>query len=136
MPNLAINGGEPVRTTPFPEYVTIGEEEKQAVMEVMDSTVLSKFLATWSDDFYGGRAVQQLEREWEAHFKVKHAVSVNSATSGLYAAVGAAGVGPGDERFGDRPGQREVVRHGAHPGQVVGEDRAVEGRGAVPVAVP
>jgi len=28
---------------------------------------------------------------------VKHAVSVNSATSGLYCAVGAVGVGPGDE---------------------------------------
>jgi dTDP-4-amino-4,6-dideoxygalactose transaminase len=41
--------------------------------------------------------VQKLEREWEAYFQVKHAVSVNSATSGLYAAVGAAGVGPGDE---------------------------------------
>ena len=51
---LAINGGKPVRTKPFPAYVTIGEEEKRAVMEVLDSTVLSKFLGTWSPDFYGG----------------------------------------------------------------------------------
>lgn len=66
-------------------------------MEVLDSTVLSKFLGTWSPDFYGGPRVQKLEREWEGYFGVRHAVSMNSATSGLYAAVGAAGVGPGDE---------------------------------------
>jgi dTDP-4-amino-4,6-dideoxygalactose transaminase len=94
---LAINGGPPVRTKPYPAYVTIGEEEKRAVAEVLDSTVLSKFLGTWSPDFYGGPRVQKLEREWEQYFHVRHAVTVNSATSGLNAAVGAAGVGPGDE---------------------------------------
>lgn len=94
---LAINGGKSVRTKPFPAYVTIGEEEKRAVMEVLDSTVLSKFLGTWSPDFYGGPKVQKLEREWAEYFGIRHAVSVNSATSGLYAAVGAAGIGPGDE---------------------------------------
>jgi dTDP-4-amino-4,6-dideoxygalactose transaminase len=97
MPKLAINGGTPVRISPLPQYVTIGDEEKRAVMEVLDSTVLSQFLGTWSPDFYGGPRVQKLEREWEQYFGVKHAVSMNSATSGLYAAVGAAGVGPGDE---------------------------------------
>ena len=94
---LAINGGKAVREKPFPKYVTIGETEKRAVMEVLDSTVLSKFLGEWDPDFYGGPRVQKLERMWEAYFGSKHAVSVNSATSGLNAAVGAAGVGPGDE---------------------------------------
>lgn len=97
MSKLALLGGEKVRTTPFPVYRTIGEEEKRAVIEVMDSGVLSKFLGTWSPDFYGGPRVQKLEKEWAAYFGMKHAVSVNSATSALYAAVGAAGVGPGDE---------------------------------------
>lgn len=94
---LAINGGKPIREKPFPVYNTIGEEEKRAVVEVLDSGVLSKYLGTWSLDFYGGPRVQKLERKWEVYFGAKHAVSVNSATSGLYAAVGAAGVGPGDE---------------------------------------
>ncbi|KQC04397.1 MAG: hypothetical protein APR53_03365 [Methanoculleus sp. SDB] len=97
MNKLALNGGTPVRNEAFPRYVTIGEEEKRAVMEVLDSTVLSKFLAKWSPDYYGGPKVRQLEREWAEYFRVRHAVSVNSATSGLYTAVGAAGVGPGDE---------------------------------------
>jgi dTDP-4-amino-4,6-dideoxygalactose transaminase len=94
---LAILGGKPVRTTAFPRQVTIGDEEKSAVAEVLDSGVLSDFLGTWSPQFYGGPRVQKLEREWEKYFGVRHAVTVNSATSGLYAAVGAAGVGPGDE---------------------------------------
>jgi perosamine synthetase len=66
-------------------------------MEVLDSGVLSDFLGTWSPQFYGGPRVQKLEREWERYFSVAHAVTVNSATAGLYAAVGAAAVGPGDE---------------------------------------
>jgi len=94
---LAINGGSPVRSTPFPRYNTIGEEEKCAVQRVLDNGVLSGFLGTWSPAFYGGPNVQQLERDWETYFGVKRAVAVNSATSGLYAAVGAARVGPGDE---------------------------------------
>jgi perosamine synthetase len=94
---LAIHGGKPVRSKPFPDYNTIGAEEKRAVMEVLNHGILSKYLATWSPDFYGGPRVQKLEQEWAAYFGVKHAISVNSATSGLYAAVGAAGAGPGDE---------------------------------------
>jgi len=94
---LAINGGDPIRTAAFPPYITIGEEEKRAVAEVLESTVLSKFLGTWSPDFYGGPRVQKLEQEWAEYFGVKHAVTMNSATSGLYAAAGAAGIGPGDE---------------------------------------
>src|SRR5438270_5860486 len=94
---LAISGGSPIRRNSFPVYNTIGEEEKKAVVQVLDSGVLSKFLGTWSEDFFGGPRVQSLERDWEAFFGVPHAVTVNSATSGLIAAVGAAGIGPGDE---------------------------------------
>jgi perosamine synthetase len=94
---LAISGGTPVRSTPFPRYNTIGEEEKRAVERVLDGGVLSGFLGTWSPAFYGGANVQRLERDWESFFGVEHALAVNSATSGLYAAVGAARVGPGDE---------------------------------------
>ena len=97
MSKLAILGGDPIRTKPFPIYHSIGDEEKQAVMEAMDGKVLSAFLGTWSENFYGGPRVRALEEAWADYFGVKHAVSVNSATSGLYAAVGAAGISPGDE---------------------------------------
>ncbi|MBD3806058.1 DegT/DnrJ/EryC1/StrS family aminotransferase [Sulfuricurvum sp.] len=97
MIKLAINGGKKLRTTPFPAYNTIGVEEEEAVLRVLRSGKLSTFLGTWHDDFFGGPEVRALESEWSKHFGVKHAISVNSATSGLYAAVGACGISPGDE---------------------------------------
>ena len=97
MNQLAINGGIKLRTKPFPAYNTIGKEEEDATLRVLRSGKLSTYLGTWHDDFFGGTEVQAFERAWEKFFNVKHAISVNSATSGLYAAVGAAGIGPGDE---------------------------------------
>ena len=96
-PTLALLGGKPVRTRPFPAYKFIGEEEKQAAARVIDSGILSRFIGAWHADFLGGPEVKAFEEEWAELCRVKHAVSVNSCTSGLYAAVGAAGVGPGDE---------------------------------------
>lgn len=94
---LAIHGGTPVRTRPFPAHRTIGQEEKEAVCRVVDSGVLSKYLGCWHEDFYGGVEVRALEQEWAAYFGAKHAIAVNSCTSGLYCAVGAVGTEPGDE---------------------------------------
>lgn len=94
---LAIEGGPPVRRTPFPDCNTIGAEERGAVMAVLDSGVLSQFVGAFGPDFLGGPRVRALEEAWADHFEVGHAVAMNSATSGLYAAVGAAGVSPGDE---------------------------------------
>lgn len=97
MSKLALLGGTPVRTRIWPGYRTIGEEERRAVTEVIDSGVLSGFQGAWDPTFYGGPRVQAFERAWETAFDCKHAVAVNSATSGLYAAVGALGIEPGDE---------------------------------------
>jgi len=97
MPKLAINGGTKVRTEKFPPYLPIGEEELQNVRKVFESKTFSRFLGSWHEDFYGGEQVQSLEKEWAEFFNVKYAISVNSATSGLYCAVGALGVEPFDE---------------------------------------
>ena len=94
---LAINGGKKLREKPFPAYNTIGKEEEEAVLRVLRSGKLSTYLGTWHDDFYGGSEVRDLEKEWAEFFGVKHAISVNSATSGLYATIGAIGINPGDE---------------------------------------
>lgn len=97
MAKLAIRGGSPVRTQPFPAYQTIGAEEKRAVIEVMDRGVLSQFQGEDTPNFYGGPKVREFERAWSNYLGVRHAVAVNSATSGLNAAIGALGVAPGDE---------------------------------------
>jgi len=94
---LAVNGGPKLRKTNFPAYVTAGREEQKAVERVIRSGVLSRFLGCWHENFYGGPEIKALEKEWARYFGVKHAIAVNSATSGLYCAIGAAGVGPGDE---------------------------------------
>ena len=97
MSKPAILGGIPENSKIFPPYNTIGKEEKDAVMAVLDSGELSGFVANDVPQFYGGQQVQALEKEFCNHFKVKYAVSVNSATSGIYCMLMAMGVGPGDE---------------------------------------
>lgn len=97
MEKLAVLGGTPVRTKPFPAYRTIGEEEKEALCEVIDSGCLSKYLGCKHEQFMGGEQVRALESEWADHFGAKHAVAVNSCTSGLYCAVGAISTEPGEE---------------------------------------
>ena len=94
---LALLGGTPVRAEPLPPYNTIGAEEKASVMEVLDSGELSGFVASPGEYFWGGKRVRALEDAFRDRFGVKHAVALNSATSGLHAAVAATGVGPGDE---------------------------------------
>ena len=97
MSNLALFGGPKTLTHAFSPYRSIGREEADAALAVVESGVLSKFLGSWDPDFYGGERVQAFERAWESFFSVHHAVTVNSATSGLIAAVGAVGIEPGDE---------------------------------------
>lgn len=94
---LAINGGSKIRASFFPSDNVIGVEEEHAVHRVFQSGVFSKYVASWHENFYGGDEVQALEREWAEYYGVKHAVSVNSATSALYIAAAASGIGPGDE---------------------------------------
>jgi perosamine synthetase len=94
---LAIFGGKKTISKPFKLYNSIGREEVEAAKQVIESGILSKYLACWGSDFYGGPKVQEFERQCEKYFGVKHAITVNSWTSGLLAAVGAIGIEPGDE---------------------------------------
>lgn len=94
---LAVLGGEPSVRSKIRIHNTIGLSEQIAVNRVLRSGVLSKFLGTWSEDFFGGSKVREFESLACELFNTKHAISVNSWTSGLIAAVGAVGVAPGDE---------------------------------------
>lgn len=94
---LALLGGDPVRTKLFAAYNPIGVEEKRAVQRVLDSGNLSQFLGANHRDFFGGPNVRAFEDEFAASVDAAFGISVNSNTSGLFAAVGALGVGPGDE---------------------------------------
>ncbi len=95
--NLALLGGTPVIDGPLASYRSLGEAEQVAVNRVMESQCLSGFYGSPGDEFLGGPEVRAFERAWSERFACTHAVSLNSATSGLIAAVGAIGISPGDE---------------------------------------
>jgi 8-amino-3,8-dideoxy-alpha-D-manno-octulosonate transaminase len=94
---LAIEGGAPAKTTPnlpmFPGGLEIGEEEKQAVLEVLDHKYLFRYYGP--SDFPS--KVAQLEAAFADRVGRKHALAVNSCTSALISALVACGVGPGME---------------------------------------
>ncbi len=84
---LAILGGAPVRKTLLPYgRQTVNESDIAAVVE----TLRSDWLTT-------GPKVEEFEEVFAAAVGAKFAVSFNSGTSALHAAVFAAGLGPGDE---------------------------------------
>lgn len=64
----------------------IGDEEKQAVMEVLDSGMLAQ-----------GPRVKAFEEAFAQMCGVKHAIATSSGTTALHVALLANGIGPGDE---------------------------------------
>lgn len=98
MKNLpAILGGEKVRNSNFPIRQTMFNEEIKAVTDVLHSDNLSAFLGAPGKSFLGGEKVLEFEELWKKKYGFKHAISINSWTSGLMISVGAIGIEPGDE---------------------------------------
>ena len=67
--DLALFGGPKVINKALKSYNPIGSEEVNAVKQVVESGVLSKFLGCWDPDFYGGPKVQFFERQCEKSFR-------------------------------------------------------------------
>ncbi len=97
MSKLVIHGGQPIRTKPFPSQNTMDYHENNAVLDIMRGGRLSGYRANWGKEFWGGPAIQALESEWKEKFNTKHAIPVNSCTSGLQIACGTIGLEEGDE---------------------------------------
>lgn len=94
---LAIFGGSPAISYDLELFNSVGEDEVDAATRVIRSGVLSAYIGAPGDAFMGGTEVRAIEQKAAEYFGVKHAVVVNSWTSGLIAAVGAIGIEPGDE---------------------------------------
>ncbi len=94
---LAINGGKPVLTRPLSTVYNIGAEEVREVVSLLRKGPLSNFVGVAGDRFLGGKNVKRLEAAFCKKFGVSHAVSFNSASTALSAAVSALSIGPGDE---------------------------------------
>ncbi len=85
---LAIEGGIPVRTAPFPGWPVFDEREVEAVSAVVRS-------GKWGA--LAGDQVKTFEREFADYQQAKHATAVVNGTAGLEVAMRALGIGPGDE---------------------------------------
>jgi perosamine synthetase len=94
---LALLGGTPVIQSPFIGYSTIDQTDALVVQRVLDSGSLSQFIGDAGNYFLGGPEIRSFEEQFAEKFRVKHAVSINSWTSGLWVAIGALGLDPGSE---------------------------------------
>lgn len=88
MPKLAIHGGTPAKTKPFPAWPIFDERERQALNEVLESRVW------WRTP---GTKTLAFEREFAAFHQAKHGIAVTNGTHALEVALAALGIGAGDE---------------------------------------
>jgi 8-amino-3,8-dideoxy-alpha-D-manno-octulosonate transaminase len=95
-PGLAVEGGNPVRSTPlttnFEGANFIGVEEKRELDEAIETRSLFRFYG-----FTPPQKAKTFEEEFEKFMGVKYALGVTSGTAALHVAINALGVGPGDE---------------------------------------
>ena len=114
---LAINGGKPVRTKEFKSKPFITGEMIDRVTSLMREGRLTRFIGSRVPgtieilglkssqvenmingfSFLGGTGVTGFESKWSKIHEVDYSIGVNSATSGLTAAIMALDIGPGDE---------------------------------------
>ncbi|MDO8561476.1 MAG: DegT/DnrJ/EryC1/StrS family aminotransferase [bacterium] len=94
---LAILGGTPMLKRPLKSPYLIGKKEIAVAVKLLKEGPLSDFVGAPGKYFLGGKHVRSLEAAFVKKFKVKYAVSFNSATTALHGALVALGIGPGDE---------------------------------------
>ena len=114
---LAILGGQPLRKKPFRLEPRIDQDEERMVLDAIRKNNFSRYIGSSSPDieellvmssakaaklssewnFLGGENVRLFAAEFAEKFKVKYAIPINSATSGLSVALAASGIGPRDE---------------------------------------
>ena len=78
----------------FKEFNSFNQNEVKAANAVVKTGILSEYLA---GELEGGYYVKKFENKLKSFFGTKHAITVNSWTSGLIVAVGALDLEPGDE---------------------------------------
>lgn len=86
--HLAINGGTPVRNTPFAPWPFFNEDEISSATNVLRSGKVN---------YWTGEEGRLFEAEFAAHTGCKHAIALTNGTVALELALSVLGIGPGDE---------------------------------------
>lgn len=85
---LAIHGGKPVRTTPFPVLRKWDYQELREILDVFETGVTGR---------YGGQKVEAFEKAFAQAYGVPHAVASTSGTAAIHVALGMLNPEPGSE---------------------------------------
>jgi len=85
---LAIEGGDPIRKTPFHPWPVFGEAEERNLLDVLHS-------GKWG--VLNGTKVTEFEQKFAAFQAARFGVAVPNGTLALHLALRALGIGPGDE---------------------------------------
>lgn len=88
MTKLAVDGGTPVRTEPFPPRQPFGDREVELATQ-----------AIRSQNLFGpsGTMLPEFERRFAELYGLEHAVTSTSGTAAIHVALGAVNPDPGDE---------------------------------------
>ena len=78
MPALALAGGKPTKTKPFPAWPQHDERERQALLEVLDSGVWWRTPGTRTLEF---------ERGFARYHHARHGIAVTNGTHALEVAL-------------------------------------------------
>jgi len=86
MSKLALFGGDPVRTRPFPSWPRPTASLGSSVLNTLENE-------NWG---VGSEAISRFEKAFAAFQDAKYCISTNSGTTALWVALKAAGVKAGD----------------------------------------
>ncbi len=85
---LAVLGGKPVRSVPFPSWPRIGPNEDRAWMRVLHDRKWCRI---------DGNHTKRFEQSWANILGAEHCLATSSGTTALITCLNALDVGPGDE---------------------------------------
>ena len=84
---LAVQGGTPVRTEPFPAWPIVGDAERRRLLQALES-------GHWGGE---GPLEEEFSRQFGAFCGARHAICVSNGSVTLELILKALGIGPGDE---------------------------------------
>jgi len=85
---IALNGGTPVRTEPWPKWPLFTQKDKDDICAVLDDGRMTVIT---------GPKVNEFEEKYAAKFGVKYALATANGVLALHLALAALDIGPGDE---------------------------------------
>ena len=88
MATLALEGGEPIKKTPYPDWPCYDEGEHATLSEILESR------QWWRTP---GSQTLQFEQEFARFHDAQHGIAVTNGTAALEVALEALDIGPGDE---------------------------------------